>query len=238
MHFPGTLNSEFFENRECWEAAKSCVPAEFLSTKFFGTCVFAILHESGEFFDVLPFFVDQISRSVMLTDFGFADLAGGSRSPRRPGSAVRARKVMIFWRVFVFNIAHKCSLAKRNGRGVVYNISGNYKILFISTRKIILKKNMKIHPETRFRVHTPLLGLSWAICVKLRIFEEISCFFEDFMIFSLWTPRDCRETIPNDFCVRQGCGRRARARLRALWALKPPKFIENQELESTSLTAP
>ena len=42
--------------------------------------------------------------------------------------------------------------------------------------------------------------------------------------FSLWTPRDYRETIANDFWVRRGCVRRARARSQALWALKTSKI--------------
>ena len=45
-------------------------------------CIFAILWKFGEFFDVLPFFVDRIRPSVRVTDFGFHNRPAGT--PPKP----------------------------------------------------------------------------------------------------------------------------------------------------------
>ena len=83
---------------------------------------------------------------------------------------------------------------------------------------------MKIRSKTRLWVHTPLLGLSWAICCELLVLEIFQDFWGFLWFFCFLTPRDGRETIANDFWVRQGCVRRARVRFRVLWALNPSKF--------------
>ena len=98
--------------------------------------------------------------------------------PPQAGIGGPSSKNHDFLEVFVFNIAHNCTLTKRNGRGVVYNISGNKKINKYFNSEFILEKNMKIHPKTWFRVHTPLLGLSWAISGKRLILEILHDFLK------------------------------------------------------------
>ena len=183
MHCAGTLNSGFFENPENWVAAKSCVPAESLYTDFFWDMRFCYRLQIRGVFWCAPIFFLSEQTECDVHRFGISDLASLSRSPRRPGSGVRARNIMVFWRFFVANIAWKCTLAKRNGRGVVYDISGNLKniIHFISENN--LEKNKKIYHKKRFRVHTPLLGLSWAICGKPLILEIFHDFWKIFRIF-------------------------------------------------------
>ena len=58
------------------------MPVEFLDIKKYEECIFAILWKFGEFFDVLPFFVDRIRPSVRFTDFGFHNRPAGT--PPKP----------------------------------------------------------------------------------------------------------------------------------------------------------